>query len=450
MNGTKSIASNTVDEHDTDLSVFTAGNDYVFSDDKVNVVFIDENIEQTLPILSNLKNFGFNVIYFDTPEDAEATVLVLPEKKSIIITSLSFKKNKHYGANWVSHLRTDTNVFTPIIIIGDKDNFQSRIAGVQAGGNGYIARPINFGQLVDQIDKLLGDEENHPFRILIVDDDPLLMKYSSAILEAAGMITKAISDPTKVLEEMHTFAPELVLTDLYMPSCSGIELAELVRQEDSFAGIPIVFLSGEEDFDKQINALSFGGDYFLTKPINPEHLLSAVISRVKRFRGLRALMVRDSLTGLLNHSTTKQFLENELGRARRADKTVIFAMIDLDNFKNVNDTYGHSVGDLVIKSVARILKQRLRSTDIIGRMGGEEFAAVLYGTTAKKAEIILNEIRLSYSEITHETSKGPLSVTLSCGMSEFPKIKTSTKLIEAADRALYKAKSNGRNQVQVA
>lgn len=419
-----------------------------FSKDHINVLFIDEPCEQTLPILSNLKNFGFRVLYFEKPDDVGEIANKLPEKKSVIITSISFGNDDFSGAGWVEKLKQNHNP-VPVIFIGDNDDFKSRITCVQSGGSGFISRPVDLGVLVDKVDRLVGDEDNHPFRILIVDDDPLLMKYTSAILETAGMITSTISDPTRVLEEMHSFAPELVLTDLYMPSCSGIELAELVRQEDSFAGIPIVFLSGEEDFDKQINALSFGGDYFLTKPINPEHLLSAVISRVKRFRGLRSMMVRDSLTGLLNHSTTKQFLENELGRARRAQKPVIFAMIDLDNFKNINDTYGHSVGDLVIKSVARILKQRLRSTDIIGRMGGEEFSAVLYGTTAGKAEIIFNEIRVSFSEIVHETEKGPVSVTLSCGLAEFPKYDTSSKLIEAADRALYQSKESGRNQVQI-
>jgi PleD family two-component response regulator len=143
-----------------------------------------------------------------------------------------------------------------------------------------------------------------------------------------------------------------------MPGASGQEIAKVIRQQDAYLSIPIVFLSAESDIGRQREAMSLGGDEFLHKPIQPEHLVSAVRSRVIRYRALRALMVRDSLTGLLNHTSYKERLRAEVARAKRQNKMLSVAIIDIDHFKNVNDTYGHPAGDRVIKNLSRLLKQR--------------------------------------------------------------------------------------------
>ena len=113
-------------------------------------------------------------------------------------------------------------------------------------------------------------------------------------------------------------------------------------------------------------------------------------------------MVKDSMTGLYNHTTTKQMMINELERAKRSNQSIAMASLDIDHFKNVNDTYGHAVGDKVIKSLARLLRQRLRGADIIGRMGGEEFAALLTGATIEEAGAVFNQIREAFSYIVRD------------------------------------------------
>jgi CheY-like chemotaxis protein len=155
-----------------------------------------------------------------------------------------------------------------------------------------------------------------------------------------------------------------------MVACDGFELATVIRQQEEFVGISIVFLSAESNIGRQLFALRLGGDDFLIKPIEPDHLVSVVTSRVERSRVLRSFMVRDSLTGLLNHTAIKEQLEIQLARTRRLNGKLSFAMLDIDHFKTVNDTYGHSVGDRVLKSLSRLLQQRLRETDIVGRAGG--------------------------------------------------------------------------------
>ncbi|MFT6914365.1 MAG: PleD family two-component response regulator [Motiliproteus sp.] len=162
-----------------------------------------------------------------------------------------------------------------------------------------------------------------------------------------------------------------------MPECDGMELSKIIRQIGAYISVPIVFLSSEEDQEKQLLAMSLDGDDFLSKPIKPWHLVSAVASRAKRARTMRALAEKDSLTGLFNHTKIKERLQAELSRAKRNHEPLAYAMLDIDNFKHVNDTYGHPAGDRVLKSIAIMLKQRLRKYDVIGCYGGEEFVVIL-------------------------------------------------------------------------
>ncbi|MBT3238945.1 MAG: diguanylate cyclase, partial [Rhodospirillaceae bacterium] len=301
--------------------------------------------------------------------------------------------------------------------------------------------------IVDILDQMVISSTGEDFRILIVDDDSSTARYTQTILQSAGMIAEFITEPLKIMETLEDYSPELILMDLYMPDCNGQELAAVVRQEESFSGVPIVFLSGEADVDKQLVAMRAGGDDFLTKPIKSNHLISSISMRVRRFRMLRSQMVRDSMTGLLNHTTTHEFLDKEVARAHRGKSSLTVAALDIDHFKAVNDTHGHAIGDVVIKSLSRLLKQRLRGTDIIGRMGGEEFAAVLADTTAEQAFGILDKIRQDFAAITHKSDAGNFSVTLSCGIAEYPKHQTSSELLEESDKALYEAKHGGRNRI---
>ncbi len=196
--------------------------------------------------------------------------------------------------------------------------------------------------------------------------------------------------------------------------------------------------------------MRIGADEFLTKPISPERLVSAVSIRAERFRRLRSMMLRDSLTGLLNHTTTKEQLSIELSRMRRSGLSLAFALIDLDHFKSVNDTYGHPIGDQVLKTMSNMLKQRLRMTDIIGRYGGEEFAVALPDVSPSNAMVVLDKVREAFAQIQQIHSGGEFTVTLSCGVAMFPDFDDVPSLTEAADQALYEAKSKGRNRVVLA
>ncbi len=161
-------------------------------------------------------------------------------------------------------------------------------------------------------------------------------------------------------------------------------------------------------------------------------------------------MVRDSLTGLLNHTAIKDQLSHEMSRAKRQGKPLSFAMVDIDHFKNVNDSYGHPVGDRVIKSLSRLLKQRLRENDLVGRYGGEEFAVILTDADGSTAMKVMDGIRNDFSQLLHLAENKEFSVTFSCGIADISNYPDMSKLADAADKALYKAKHAGRNQVKLA
>lgn len=340
----------------------------------------------------------------------------------------------------------------PLLFISYDESMESRLFAAKAGGLAYLVRPVEFTSLIEKIDTVaLHQKQNIPYRVLIIEDSNTQAKFISQQLINAGMSTKVLSEPMKINDVLQEFQPELILMDLYMPKCSGFELTCVIRQQDPYTSIPIVYLSAEEDRDKQLHAITIGGDDFLTKPIDPNHLVSAVKARAERGRILRAEMIQDSLTGLLNHTRILEQLDLEIARAKRNDIPLTFAMIDIDFFKTINDNHGHPVGDRVIKGLARLLKQRLRKTDSIGRYGGEEFAVILPQTDLETMLPLLDSIRKGFSRLLHQ-SGDPLvefTATISVGVAELnDENNTVGNLVQAADRALYQAKSNGRNRIE--
>jgi len=259
------------------------------------------------------------------------------------------------------------------------------------------------------------------------------------------------SEPSDVLEVLEHFRADLVLMDLYMPHCSGPELASVLRQIPGYVSLPIIYVSSETDLLRQFDALRVGADGFLTKPITPERLVEEVRLRAERMRTLRSLMVRDSLTGLFNHNTILQFLEVAVATARRHGSVLCFAMLDIDRFKRVNDVYGHTAGDQVLMALSRTLRLRLRESDLIGRYGGEEFAVVLSDSDADTAHQLLDNLRASFATLSFFADGKEFRCTFSAGVAAFPACADDARhLVEVADRALYRAKHDGRNRIAIA
>ncbi|WP_122559272.1 response regulator [Pseudomonas viridiflava] len=326
----------------------------------------------------------------------------------------------------------------------------TRLAAVRAGGQEFLTGALEASSLLEKIEILTCVAQYEPYKVLIIDDSRAQATHTERVLNAAGIVTRTLLDPIQAMGELAEFQPDLIILDMYMPGCTGTELAKVIRHNDRYVSVPIIYLSAEDDQDKQLDAMSEGGDDFLTKPIKPRHLITTVRNRAARARNLKARMVRDSLTGLYNHTHILQLLEDCSFRSRREGKPLCFAMLDIDHFKKVNDSHGHPMGDRVIKSLALFLKQRLRKTDFIGRYGGEEFAIVMPDTDIQSAHKVLEEIRHRFAEIHYPAQPADLFCTFSAGVVSLGLHDDSLSLAAQADSALYRAKHAGRNQVHSA
>ena len=412
------------------------------------LVYLSEKADSIVSEISDQMGiFGFQIKSLYSISELE-NFLKLDSCRLVLINSsfiekdasagLKLKKIKKFYSNYLSY-----------IYIADRDDFTLRLKTVKSGGDAFFILPLDTGILVDKIDKLTSKMNHPPYHVLLIDDDPEQIAYYALVLQQAGMITSVASDPQRVIEVLVESKPEIIIMDMYMPSCGGIELASIIRQHESFLTIPIIFLSAEHSEDKQLEALKSGADDFLTKPIRPDKLIIRINAKAARSRNLRFLMERDSLTGLLNHANLKERISIEMMRVKRSGGNLCYAMIDADHFKNVNDTYGHLAGDHVLKSLSRMLQDRLRRTDIIGRYGGEEFGVILINTDSENAFLVMEEVRKNFALVKHKSDDDEFFITFSCGIASFSECETPSELNDAADKAMYEAKTSGRNKTVI-
>ncbi len=336
------------------------------------------------------------------------------------------------------------NLHLPVLAISTASGLEERIIAIRMGAQAFITTPVNDDQVLAEINALTERYERDPYQVLIVDDQPSVAEFLSSTLQESGFHTHVITRPmSELMPYLQNHIPDLILLDLYMPGISGQELAGVIRQQDNLISVPIVFLSNEISPKVQVQAMCTGADVFLSKPVQPVDLLFAVESRIRRGRMVRNLVTRDSLTTLLNRRESMRRLQEEVLRCQRYGNKLCVALLDLDHFKRINDTYGHAVGDRVIKHFSLQLKNSLRDGDIIGRIGGEEFMVVLPETTLAVARRTFERL----AEALRENPFSDFSYTFSGGLVRCLPGVMEDALLEQADVALYGAKAAGRDQV---
>ncbi|MDR2637678.1 MAG: diguanylate cyclase [Zoogloeaceae bacterium] len=339
-----------------------------------------------------------------------------------------------------------------IVCLNVPDDFTTIHRVLQSGVDHCLSSDVALQQILALVLGQKGNGEQESYRVLVVEDSPTAARAIRNNLEEHGIRVHELRDPSFSLQAIRQFQPDLILMDMYMPYCTGVEAAQVIRQHDEFLSIPIVYLSGESNVGLQVAALRLGGDQFLTKPFNPVLMNAVIKSKIDRYRALRHSMENDSLTDLLNHISSKQTLSGTLEKLPPGHVLDV-AMLDIDHFKKVNDTHGHQVGDQVIRSLAWLLKQRLRHGDIVGRYGGEEFVLGLVNKTPGCAVEVLDRIREDFQRIPFTGTGGAVfHVSFSAGVATH---RADTPmhlefLLEAADGALYEAKRQGRNRIIMA
>lgn len=409
------------------------------------VYVCDDEPLQVQQLAGQLECFGYQPVTFTDLGALRQAVLAKPP--DAVVMDIRFPEGCNAGTEVIEELRRQSHRHIPVVFLSGRDDFEARLLAVQAGGEAYFHKSVPSIDLIHALDSLTHQKEPCPYRIMVVDDEPEIAAYHSIILQEAGMITYQLTEAPRILEALREFHPDMLLMDMYMPCCSGADLAKLVRQVPDYIALPIVYLSSETDRSKQFSAMRIGAEDFLTKPVVPDELVTAVTIRADRLRTLRALMVRDNLTGLLNHTATTQHLHTAFYHAERNNGSLCFAMIDLDHFKRVNDLYGHAMGDQVILALTRVLQQRLRHSDVVGRFGGEEFAVILDNVPAEQAVNLLDQLREDFSRVVFHSGEHAFGCTFSAGVASYQHHRQIDSLQDAADRALHRAKRAGRNLV---
>jgi len=392
-------------------------------------------------LLAQLGYFGMSATFITWEESLPDTAGIAPQ----LLLDLSSLPESEWSGR-VQALR-QRFAMGQLIALGVPSDFEQLQQALRGGCDSCLLEGTPSHAIVEHILELNERHDQEAYRVLIVEDSKTASHLIRRTLEENQIVSEIVNDPRQVLNALRQFNPDLILMDMYMPNCTGVEAARIIRQHSEFLSTPIVYLSGETNVALQVDAMRLGGDHFLTKPFNPVFLNAIVKSKIERYRALRRTMYNDSLTGLLNHSSGKHTLDMVLSSVVHEGGFMSVVMMDIDHFKQVNDSYGHPVGDQVIRSLSWLLKQRLRKQDIICRYGGEEFLIGLPHTDAEQAFAVMDRIRQDFSQIRHPVGNRHFFASASGGIATYPLYQNSDSLIKAADEALYQAKRDGRNRI---
>jgi len=307
------------------------------------------------------------------------------------------------------------------------------------------------------------------FRILIVDDDRDSVDLLSQWLAMGGYEITTAASGQEALRRIPTDRPDLVLLDLLIPPPDGLQVMRAIKRDRVLSTIPVVVMTVKRDVKSKVECLKNGADDYLVKPFHFDELDAVLRSSLKKrylYTSLERanqqlrdandrllkLTVTDERTNLLNDRYLKRRLAEEFKRAQRYGTPLSVTMLDLDHFKQVNDKYGHDCGDLVLRDFGRLLSESARTTDIVGRFGGEEFLVVLPNTGGIRAAIVAERIRKAAEEHIYKFKELLVRITVSAGVASYPanaQVRDENDLLRAADQALYRAKQVSRNRVIV-
>lgn len=337
----------------------------------------------------------------------------------------------------------------PTLVMTTRDTFAERVEVARQGGGGFLHKSLPIEQIIEAAAHTLQHVYTVESTVLAVDDDPQILAILQALLEPEGIRLTVLEDPQQFWDTLQQVVPDLLILDIDMPYINGVDLCRVVRGDKQWTGLPVVVLTGYTDLQLVRQVFAAGADDFVSKPIVGPELITRIIGRLERARLLRSMAEIDPLTGLTNRHKSVERLRQLLQLADRQRQPFSLTVLDVDYFKQVNDSYGHAVGDIVLRHLGGLLRRSFRNEDVIARWGGEEFVVGMYGSTREQSVRRLTRVLETFrQEVFLGSGTKEFQVTFSAGVAAYPVDGADLQtLYNTADSALYQAKASGRNRV---
>ena len=390
---------------------------------------------------------------FDLIEDADTLREMLGAfAPAMVIVDAAFLPQLDAIGDSLRLARTRTSQKVALVVFADNNDIATRLKAMRAGADAFITLPMTAADAFARIEELLEGEGGDPFRVLIIEDDRSQALFAESILRKAGMETRAVMDPISALEELSAFRPELILMDLYMPDCDGMELTTLIREREAYTNIPIVFLSGEHDEEKRFDALSAGGDDYLEKPIRPKHLISAVTNRVRRARATQKRVLahnpRDPVSGLYDRSHVLERVGELLANddAHRQGGGLLFLLVD--GAQNIRERIGLSAFDQLIGQAGAFLSGLVQTRDLCARFGDTSF--IVLAPQLQETELLEfgGRIRQAFDQHVFEIGDRSITLAVAIGIATFGQnLGEAAAMVNAAERACVAARQDPERRV---
>jgi len=410
-----------------------------------SIAIIDGDNSSGLAITALISEFNFNVEYFSNIKElndrlsAHQLDLVLLD---ILLPGVSTNQVFEFASTLN---RRDIKV----ISYSGLFNFETRLAAVRAGIADFIVKPTSILGIVEKIRRVLNQQQTRKYQIVFIDDQKFTGEFYQQLLEDAQCEVHFMNSVQLMFNSLDDIHPDLFIFDMNMPLVDGLEATKMVRQQKQFDFTPIIILTADEQLETKLLALQGGADDVIAKSTPSALVIQLLLTRLKRSLSVREFVSKDSLTGVLNHGQIMEAAMTNFRLSQRQNSSCSIAMLDIDRFKAVNDTFGHAAGDKVLSGLGQLLSRSLRNTDRIGRYGGEEFMIVLVGSTPEESIRRLNSIKEEFAASDVEFRGKVFRCTFSIGLANLAQNENLPQAVNQADQALYASKEGGRNRITI-
>jgi diguanylate cyclase (GGDEF)-like protein len=414
----------------------------LFADERPLLLIVDPDRQLAQLLMNEAVDWGFRSAIATTLSEAETKIE--QDAPTVVLLDPDITHPTTDSLRLLAKLSHQTPA-VPVLVLTSHDRLTDRLEVAQLGGHSFLHKPMPPAQVLKAIAQAAQQAETAKQRVMVVDDDPLILATLKGFLQPWGLSVTTLNNPQQFWETLKSCSPDLLILDVKMPAVSGVELCQIIRNNSRWGRLPIIFLTAHTDAAIVNQMFSVGADDFVSKPIVAPELVSRIINRLERLKLLQNAAETDYLTKLSNRHKSTQDLNKYLQLVNQQEQPLCLAVLNLDNLKEINDHHGHNTGDIVMRQWGQLLRQTFRQNAVVARWEGDEFVVALYGMT--RADGIQRFIQL-LTTLRNRRFVAPdetqFRITFSGGIAQYPDDGTDLPaLYQAASEALHRSKVAG-------